>query len=315
MSEIEARLIKNFKKKSALAKKYNVTAWRLYDWDIPEFPFYIDIYNDHYVVFSKTNPAIPRDQLHLEKGIQAIQTAFQAAKEKIIVKHRERQKGESQYERLQRSEQFLVVQEGPAQFSVNLWDYLDTGLFLDHRPLRNKVYQEAEGRNFLNLFCYTGAFSVFAALGGAKTTSVDMSKNYLEWTRKNFELNKISLESHRWIEANALEFLHGPVFEQFDLIFLDPPTFSNSKKMDQNFEVERDQIDLVTSTMKFLKPKGKLYFSNNKQGFKLDPFLKQTFQIEDITAKTIPFDFHQAKPHVCFSVTEKNDGVEVAHRL
>ncbi|HWU43480.1 MAG TPA: class I SAM-dependent methyltransferase, partial [Bdellovibrio sp.] len=166
-----------------------------------------------------------------------------------------------------------------------------------------KIFKSAEGKRFLNLFCYTGSVSVFAALGGAKTTSVDMSQTYLRWAQDNFELNEIDFGSHSFVNENVIEWLYEHRYKKaYDIIFLDPPTFSNSKKMDESFEVERDQEFLVDSCMSILRPEGILYFSNNKRKFKLSPSLMSKYKVRDISEETIPQDFHDKKIHNCFEI-------------
>ena len=179
-----------------------------------------------------------------------------------------------------------------------------TGLFLDHRPMRQVIFKSVHDKDFLNLFCYTGAVSVFAALGGARsTTSVDMSQTYLSWAQENFRLNQIPLADHEFVNMNALEYLHKMQDQQrFDVIFLDPPTFSNSKKMEEVFEVEKDQDFLVEKAMSMLRPEGILYFSNNKRKFKLSENILQKYQIKDMTRESIPQDFHDQKIHHCFEI-------------
>jgi 23S rRNA (cytosine1962-C5)-methyltransferase/23S rRNA (guanine2445-N2)-methyltransferase / 23S rRNA (guanine2069-N7)-methyltransferase len=220
-----------------------------------------------------------------------------------VIKKRERQEGLKQYEKLDQKDQTFTVKESQATFKVNLYDYLDTGLFLDHRPMRQKIYKTVSGKKFLNLFCYTGSVSVFAALAGAKTTSVDMSQTYLGWAQENFALNNIPSDQHSFINANVLEWLdRNQGKPAFDVIFLDPPTFSNSKKMTDSFDVERDQELLVNECMSMLEPGGVLYFSNNKRKFHLSPAIKEQYKVRDITEESIPQDFHDKKIHVCFEI-------------
>ena len=237
--------------------------------------------------------------------VEAVTNLFKCTPEQIIVKKRERQEGLKQYEKIDEKKHSLVVRESQALIEVNLLDYLDTGLFLDHRPMRQKVYKTVQNKNFLNLFCYTGSVSVFAALGGARTTSVDMSQTYLSWAQKNFELNNIDVSKHSFINANVIEWLTQGTDEKFDVIFLDPPTFSNSKKMSDTFEVERDQDLLIDACMKMLSANGVLYFSNNKRKFRLSEKALSEYKIRDITEESIPQDFHDKKIHVCFEIRPK----------
>ncbi len=302
MQMIKNRLEKNYKKLKSWAERAGIQAYRLYDRDIPEYPFIVDIYGDHFLIYDKGDSR-DIEKNHLPHVIEALQVLFKADESKIIVKKRERQEGLKQYEKLSEKEQTFTVKESQATFKVNLYDYLDTGLFLDHRPMRQKVFKTAKDKKFLNLFCYTGSVSVFAALAGAKTTSVDMSQTYLGWAQENFELNNLSPSQHSFINANVIEWLEtNKGVPAFDMIFLDPPTFSNSKKMTDTFEVERDQEQLVNACMSMLEPGGVLYFSNNKRKFSLSPAIKDQYKVRDITEESIPQDFHDKKIHVCFEI-------------
>lgn len=306
---IKNRLEKNFKKLKAWAERQNIEAWRLYDRDIPEYPYIIDIYKDFYVVYDKSDFIKDKDKNHLPHVIDALSFLFKCNEEQIIIKKRERQEGLNQYEKLSAKNQTLIVKESQALLKVNLYDYLDTGLFLDHRPMRQKIFKTAKGKKVLNLFCYTGSVSVFAALAGAVTTSVDMSQTYLGWAQENFNLNQINPLDHRFVNANVLEWLdQNSNFGSgtFDIIFLDPPTFSNSKKMADSFEVERDQDFLVHKCMAILEKNGVLYFSNNKRKFKLNPDLVAKYKVRDITDESIPQDFHDKKIHNCFEIRHQS---------
>jgi 23S rRNA (cytosine1962-C5)-methyltransferase/23S rRNA (guanine2445-N2)-methyltransferase / 23S rRNA (guanine2069-N7)-methyltransferase len=306
LNTIQNKLSKNYKHRMKWAKRENIEAFRIYEKDIPEFPFIVDVYKDHAVIFEKRDSEIDAEKFtHFEFIISAVKNVLNIPEEKVIIKSRFKQKGNLQYERLEERNEFMSVREHQAEFLVNLHDYLDTGLFLDHRPMRQVIFKEAKDKKVLNLFSYTGSVSVMAALGGAKhVTSVDLSATYQEWARKNFEHNKISLKEHNFIVQSALEYLEKSV-AKFDLIFLDPPTFSNSKKMDDDFEVEKDQMFLVENCLKLLNPGGVLYFSNNKRKFKLDPKVSELAHVEDITPKTIPIDFRDQKIHHCFKITKK----------
>jgi 23S rRNA (cytosine1962-C5)-methyltransferase len=306
MSEIRNRIEKNSKKLESWADKFGIDAYRIYERDIPEYPFIVDRYKDHFVVYDRGDLEIdsrPDKQEHLPELLRALSELFSCPNEKIILKRRARQKGENQYEKLASRGETIIVREDPARFIVNLHDYLDTGLFLDHRLMRQMILKASQGKDFLNLFCYTGSVSVFAALGGARTVSVDMSATYSRWAQDNFELNRIPLSKHEFITRNALEFLADSSYpRRFDLIFLDPPTFSNSKKMSQSFEVERDQQFLVDNCMRLLKPNGTLWFSNNKRNFKLLDSIAHRFPVKDITARTIPKDFRDQKIHRVYEI-------------
>ncbi|WP_374075959.1 class I SAM-dependent methyltransferase [Bdellovibrio bacteriovorus] len=306
MDMIKNRLEKNYKKLKSWSERHQIEAFRLYDRDIPEYPFIVDIYKDHYVIYDKSEFFKDKDKNHLPHVVDALKALFKCTDEKIVIKKRERQEGLKQYEKLDAKEETFVVRESQALFKINLYDYLDTGLFLDHRPMRQKVFKMAGDKKFLNLFCYTGSVSVFAALAGARTTSVDMSQTYLRWAQDNFELNGLDFGSHSFINADVLEWLRAHRNQKsFDMIFLDPPTFSNSKKMEDTFEVERDQDFLVDSCMSMLSDGGILYFSNNKRKFKLSANILSKYTVKDISEDSIPQDFHDKKIHNCFEIKNK----------
>lgn len=318
---IKNRIEKNFKKLKPWSDKYKIEAFRIYDRDIPEFPFMIDKYADCFVVYDRTHDEIDQNKNQFPQVIAALVDLFSCKEENIFIKRRQRQKGLDQYEKYDQAKKTFTIQEEQARLIVNLSDYLDTGLFLDHRPMRQKIFRTARGKKFLNLFCYTGAVSVFAALGGAETTSVDMSNTYLQWAEENFAVNRLLNENHksvslsenncssgsvhRFVRADVVQYLQSPVNEKYDLIFLDPPTFSNSKRMQDEFDVERDQEFLVESCMKRLNPDGVLYFSNNKRKFKLSPLIPNKFNLKDISLESIPVDFHDKKIHCCFQIQHK----------
>ncbi len=303
---IKNRIEKNYKHRAKWARREGLEAFRIYEKDIPEFPFIVDVYKDHAVIFEKRDNEIDAEKFdHFNFIISAVKDVLNLPEEKVVIKSRMKQKGATQYERLEERNEVMAVREYQAEFLVNLHDYLDTGLFLDHRPMRQVIYKEAKGKKFLNLFSYTGAVSVMAALGGAShVTSVDISNTYQEWARKNFEHNKISMKEHNFIVQSALEYIEKAQ-TKFDLIFLDPPTFSNSKKMDDDFEVEEDQVALIKNCLRLLNPGGTLYFSNNKRKFKLDTEVLAMADVKDITASTIPLDFRDQKIHHCFKITHK----------
>ncbi len=303
MDMIKNRLEKNFKKLRPWAERNKIEAFRLYDRDIPEYPYIVDIYKDQYLIYDKSDPVKDQNKNRLPHVIEALKVLFKCEESAIVVKKRERQEGLKQYDKLSEMNLSFEVRESQAIFKVNLHDYLDTGLFLDHRPMRQKVFKSVSGKRFLNLFCYTGAVSVFAALGGARTTSVDMSQTYLRWAQDNFILNGIDLSEHKFVNANVLEWLQeARTHEKFDVIFLDPPTFSNSKKMKDSFEVERDQEILVHACMAMLNPQGVLFFSNNKRKFRLSDNVLSKYKVKDLTEESIPQDFHDKKIHCCFEI-------------
>lgn len=214
------------------------------------------------------------------------------------------QKGGAQYEAIAQEGERLVVEEGGLKFLVNFTDYLDTGLFLDHRPVRARIRELAAGRRFLNLFCYTGAATVCAAAGGAAaTTSVDLSRTYLDWARRNLEVNGIRGDAHRLVQEDCLAWLAEDDGERYDLVFLDPPTFSNSKRMARDFDVQRDHAALVQDALARLAPAGLLLFSTNFRRFRLDDAALVDLDVRDITRETIPRDFaRDSRIHHCFEI-------------
>ena len=238
-----------------------------------------------------------------------IPSVLNVPKAQVLLKIRRKQRNTDQYEKQAESGVFHEIIEGGCRLLVNFDDYLDTGIFLDHRPIRLKIQNEAKGKRFLNLFAYTGSATVHAAVGGATvTTTVDMSNTYLQWAKNNLALNS-TVGRHEFIQADCVEWLTNEAksaSRQYDLIFLDPPTFSNSKKMDDVFDVQRDYIQLIQNSAKLLTPDGKLYFSTNFRKFKFDASEFGGFKITDITAQTIPEDFSRdMKIHYCWQITKK----------
>lgn len=224
----------------------------------------------------------------------------------IVTKKRQRQKRHQQYEKLASAGDECLVEEFGHRFIVNLHTYLDTGLFLDHRNTRRRIQSEAHGARFLNLFCYTSSFTVYAAAGGAcLSESVDLSNTYLQWSRRNFALNQVDETRHQLVRADVFHYLSAArsAGKQFDLIVLDPPSFSNSKKMLGILDVQRDHGQLIDNTMVLLAPTGVLYFSTNLRGFVLDNELAMRYRVQDITAQTIPDDFRNKKIHRCYRIT------------
>ena len=300
------RLKKNHKHLVKWARRQGVSCYRVYDRDLPEFPLAIDIYADRlHIAEYDTGWQIDDEdyQVWQEGVIAAAAEALGLAEASVAFKTRRRQKGLAQYEKTGVMGEDFVVEEGGLKFWVNLDAYLDTGLFLDHRPTRARVRAEAAGTRVLNLFAYTGSFTVYAAAGGAReTVTVDLSNTYQDWTRRNLELNGLWGEQHRLVRADVLQWLQDAVDagERFDLIVMDPPSFSNSKKMLDILDVQRDHVWMVDSAMQLLNPGGVLYFSNNFRGFKLDPQLAGRYALEDISAQSVPEDFRNRKIHQCF---------------
>lgn len=290
------RLIKNQKRLKKWLKQSGETSYRVYDADMPEYALAVDRYGDRvhvqeYAAPSSINPA--QAQKRLYDALEVMPEALNVDASKIYIKRRERQTGSAQYQKRAASGERFEVQEGDARLWVNLRDYLDTGLFLDHRPVRRMLGEMASGKRFLNLFCYTATATVQAALGGASdSVSVDMSNTYLEWAKDNFALNQIDTRLHRVVRDDCFRWLETADAE-FDLIFMDPPTFSNSKKMRDTLDVQRDHPRLVELAMGRLAPGGTLVFSNNQRRFKLDEALSEHFAVEDITGRSFDPDFQR----------------------
>ncbi len=302
------RLRKNSLKLAKWAKQEGIECYRLYDADLPEYNVAIDQYKDKVVVQEYAAPKtvdMAKAKQRLFDIINATMSVLALNANQLILKTREKQKGKKQYQSLAQKQDFFLVNEYNAKFWVNLTDYLDTGLFLDHRIARKMLGDLTKGKDFLNLFAYTGSATVYAGLGGAKTTTtVDMSRTYLEWADRNLKQNGLTGKNHRIIQADCLFYLRESS-EQFDIIFVDPPTFSNSKRMSNTFDVQRDHLDLMKNLKRLLRPNGVIMFSNNKRGFKLDYMgLKElNLQAEDISEKTISLDFKRNKQiHCCFMI-------------
>jgi 23S rRNA (cytosine1962-C5)-methyltransferase len=311
-SALGNRLKKNYKKLKTYLEKEHIQAYRLYNKDIPEYPYLIDIYKDHAVIYEQGKKLgdedLPIREIHQNEIIEALTQIFSIPKERQHFKVREKQKGNSQYvAKDPNPKDYFTVKEGPFLFLVNPEQYLDTGLFLDHRPLRKHLFSSCDGKKVLNLFSYTCSLSVASALGGGKVTSIDMSKTYLDWGYENFLINNLDVKNHRFIQADVLkelEFLKENN-EKFDLILLDPPSFSNSKRMEEDLDIERDHALLVRNCMHLLTPGGMLYFSTNKRKFELHSIISETYKVKEITQWTIPQDFHQSNIHRAFTLQYK----------
>lgn len=307
------RLRKNLKELGRWAWREGVSCYRLYDADMPEYALAVDLYQGeqrwvHVQEYEAPKTVDERKaRLRLREAMAVIPEVLELPQENVYFKVRKRQKGAAQYTRQAEEKQFFEIEEGGCRFLVNFTDYLDTGLFLDHRITRQMVADMAKGKRFLNLFAYTGTVSVYAARGGAKSTlTVDMSNTYLDWARQNMALNGFDGEQHQFVQADCLEWLkQGGVYKRakFDLIFLDPPTFSSSKRMTDTFDVQRDHPAVIGAAMALLDAGGTLVFSNNFRKFKLDPELEARFAVEDITPRTLPRDFaRNPKIHHCWLI-------------
>lgn len=267
------RLKKNTKSLKGWLKSNQIDCYRLYDADIPEYNVAIDIYGDYLVIQEYAAPKTI-DEQKAKKRLQEVlywaPKVLQVPTDKVILKTRAKQTGKNQYQRVDKSKQSITMNEHGALFKINLWDYLDTGLFLDHRKTRQIVAKKSKNKSLLNLFAYTGSVSVQAALHGASSiTTVDMSNTYLNWAQDNFALNKLNGHKYQFIQADCLDWLKKNT-TAFDIIFIDPPTFSNSKRMEDSFDVQRDHVDLITDALKSLAPGGEIFFTNNKRNFKID---------------------------------------------
>jgi 23S rRNA (guanine2069-N7)-methyltransferase / 23S rRNA (guanine2445-N2)-methyltransferase len=307
------RLRKDLQHFGRWARRQEIFAYRLYDADLHEYNLAIDVYeSDRRYVHAQEYEA--PDSIDPDKARQRLQHALgviplvlEIPREQLFFKLRRRQKGGAQYEKLGESGEFHEVREGPCRFLVNFTDYLDTGLFLDHRATRAMLGGLARGKRFLNLFGYTGTATAHAALGGAaSTTTVDMSRTYLDWARRHFELNGMDAKKHELIAADVLAWLGENRRRRYDLIFLDPPTFSRSKRMEDTLDIQRDHAILIKDTAALLDAGGVLIFSTNLRRFKMDRAALAELAVEDITRKTIPKDFERnPKIHQCFRIARK----------
>ncbi len=305
------RLQKNIQTLKKWAVKENIHCLRLYDADLPDFNVAVDLYGERlhvqeYAPPKKIDPEKAKKRFNL--ALQAIRAVTGLGRDAIFIKTRARQEGKNQYTKQSTASKRFIVQEGKAKILVNLTDYLDTGLFLDHRQIRLRIAQEARGKHFLNLYSYTSTASLHAALGGAaSTTSVDLSNTYLNWSKENFVLNGLTVdhadEQHQFFASDCFEWLKEG-HEQYELIFIDPPTFSNSKKFYGTFDVQRDHLSLLKRAMNRLTTDGTLYFSNNYRGFEMDEEILAFFDVEEITSETIGPDFKRnQKIHRAWKIT------------
>lgn len=296
------RLAKVFKHKNKQAKRQGISCYRLYDHDLPEFPFCIEWYGENlYVAEYKRNHGMD-DAAHdiwMEQSIEVMQEVLDVQKENIFLKLRQRKPGRlGQYQRIDKLQNEFIVQENNLNFNINLSDYLDTGLFLDHRLTRQMVKDESAGKKVLNLFAYTGSFSVYAAAGDAtEVITVDMSNTYLQWAQRNFTANNFTIANepfkggNSFVQADVIQYVKTLPENYFDIIVMDPPTFSNSKRMLDILDIQRDHVVLLNDTLKSLAPGGKMYFSTNARTFQLAETEIHASSIKDITKATTPFDF------------------------
>jgi 23S rRNA (cytosine1962-C5)-methyltransferase len=303
------RLTKVFRHVSKLAGRQSIGCYRIYDHDLPEFPFCIELYEDKvYLAEYRRRHGMTEEEHEawLESCLPVISEVLGMPDDAIYWRQRQRKAGrQGQYEKLASEEEFFVVQEAGLSFKVNLIDYLDTGLFLDHRITRGMVRSESKDKKVLNLFCYTGSFSVYAAAGGAvQVDSVDLSKTYLHWAEDNMQLNHSctgGATSH-FIHADVKQWLDDAPSEFYDLVIMDPPTFSNSKRMKDFLDIQRDHAELLNKTLHAMKKGGILYFSTNFRKFQLETEKIAASSIKDITGATTPFDFQGKLFRWCYKI-------------
>ena len=297
-----ARLTKRAHHLRRWPTRQGITCYRLYDRDIPEIPLVVDRYEDclHMAEYDRPHDrtlAGHADWLDLMKRTAAQTLGLELSN--TFLKRRQRQRGDSQYERFGEQHRTSIVSEGGLRFEVNLSDYLDTGLFLDHRITRGMIRDAAAGKRFLNLFGYTGSFTVYAAAGGAtSTTTVDLSNTYLEWAQRNMALNQLAGREHRFVRDDAMSFLRAHASQpSYDLALVDPPTFSNSKMTENIFDIQRDHVELINRLGELMTPGGLIVFSSNFRRFKLDEEQLRGATIHETSRQTVPPDFRNARIH------------------
>jgi len=306
----ENRLLKNYKHRIKQAKRQNITCWRLYDHDLPEYPICVEIYEDYIYIAEYNRRHALTDEAHAiwlsdTKTIIAAITGIAIDNMYLRVRKRMDHK-EEQYEKDEAvpEAKIITVQENGLKFLVNLTDYLDTGLFLDHRITRQMVQAESKDTEFLNLFSYTSSFSVYAATAGAKNvTSVDLSKTYLSWSEENFAINNLkNIIAYQFVHADVKQYLKTLPSNKYDLVVMDPPTFSNSKRMKSVLDIQIDHVELINDVLRAMKPGGILYFSTNYSKFILEQEKINTDKIKDITKATTPFDFEGRLKRWCYKI-------------
>jgi 23S rRNA (guanine2445-N2)-methyltransferase / 23S rRNA (guanine2069-N7)-methyltransferase len=321
----ENRLRKNLKSASDWARRESIDCFRIYDADMPEYAFAIDQYSDganrwavvqEYAAPKTVQPQAARQRRN--EALAVIPHVLELPAERIFVRERRQQKGLAQYEKVAHEREFEIVSERPWRFAVNFRDYLDTGLFLDHRLTRRYIGELARGRKFLNLFAYTGTATVYAAGSGAtSSTTVDMSRTYLDWAKHNLALNDLAGPQHGFVQEDCIAWLaeQRDKARRWDVMFIDPPTHSRSKRMTSDFDVQRDHVELLTSAAHLLAPDGTIVFSNNYTRFRLDREALASFEIEDISRQTLPRDFERnPRIHCCYVLRMRKNAEFVAAR-
>jgi 23S rRNA (cytosine1962-C5)-methyltransferase len=307
----ENRLLKVYKHRSKLAQRQGITCYRVYDHDLPEFPFSIELYGDKvYVAEYLRRHGMDEEEheLWLDECLKVISKILSVDIEHIYVRQRRRHshRSQQQYEKKSEQKEFFTVEENSLKFLVNLTDYVDTGLFLDHRITRQMVREQSADKRVLNLFCYTGSFSIYAAAGGAGSiTSVDLSKTYLGWAEDNFKLNHFTgKDKYHFVHADVKQYLKTLKPNSFDLVIMDPPTFSNSKRMNDFLDIQRDHVELLNDVLAATTKGGIVYFSTNFTKFVLDAEKINASNIKDITKATTPFDFEGKLKRWCYRITK-----------
>ncbi|MBS3904417.1 MAG: class I SAM-dependent methyltransferase [Simkania sp.] len=306
-SPLKNRIRKNYRHVRKWAKRTETNCFRIYDREIPGYPLAIDFYDGKFCVqyFLRLQDLEEPPLELIEEATDALCSIFGCSSESIYWRNRIKREKTEQYEKIGESKEFFTVFEHGVKFKINLLDYLDTGLFLDHRETRRIVASMARGKRVLNLFAYTCSFSVHAAVAGALfTKSVDMSNTYTAWGKENFILNSLSLKNNEIIRADCLKFLEDEIDSgaKYDVVIIDPPTISRSKKMDRMFDIQEDYVFLITKALKLLSNSGMIFFSTNSRKFSFDHSHFDACSIEEITHKTIPLDFHRARIHRCWKI-------------
>ncbi len=317
------RLRKNLARLESWAKREDVSCFRVYDADMPEYAFAVDLYGNEgrwACVQEYAAPATVSQEAargRRDEALAMLPEVLGLPEERVVLRVRRRQRGGEQYEKVGEQSEYHTVREGRYRFLVNFTDYLDTGLFLDHRITRRRIGELAAGRSFLNLFAYTGTATVYAAGGGAaSSTTVDMSRTYLDWAKRNLSLNGLAGPQHGFVQADCLAWLEDQAREahrRYGLVFVDPPTLSRSKRMTREFDVQRDHPRLLESCARLLEPGGNIVFSNNFQKFRLDPSVADRFEVEDLSRATLPEDFaRNPRIHVCYLLRPRTATGKVA---
>jgi 23S rRNA (cytosine1962-C5)-methyltransferase len=301
------RLEKVYRHVSKQAKRQGISCYRVYDHDLPEFPFIIERYEDKlYVSEYRRRHGLSDDEHEswLTSCKEVMGEVLSIPLEDIFLKLRQRKEGRlGQYQKIDEQKNEFIVNESGLKFLVNLTDYLDTGLFLDHRITRQMVKDLSAGKNVLNLFCYTGSFSVYAMSGGAsKVVSVDLSRTYLNWADRNMSVNELPSNKHEIVQADVLRYLKTLSPGSFDLIVMDPPTFSNSKRMDDFLDIQKDHPQLINDCLRLLTNDGILFFSTNFTRFQIETEKIRAGEVKDITKQTTPFDFAGKLKRQCFRI-------------